>query len=169
MFKLLFSLSKIGYRMCTNFPWYAVGTNSFLSYILINSKFTGTSLLWGHSGHYGVVQNRLWAPAALLLCLGPGTFILCWIGCQATNQKKRCLLGMVSILCWIKVNKFFKFKCSFFLFPPVCHISGHQHSYTVFAVRLVIGYARTFALICRNLHRRFVCWVSGQILKDQGG
>lgn len=57
--------------------------------------FLGTSLLWGHSVYYGIVQNKLWAPAALLLCLGPVTFILCWMGCQATNQRKRCLLGMV--------------------------------------------------------------------------
>lgn len=58
--------------------------------------FIGTSLLWGHSGYYGIVQNKLWAPAAILLCLGPITFVLCWMGCQATNQRKRCLLGMVS-------------------------------------------------------------------------
>ncbi|XP_061390252.1 transmembrane 4 superfamily [Musca autumnalis] len=65
--------------------------------------FLGTSLLWGHSGHYGVVQNRLWAPAALLLCLGPGTFILCWIGCQATNQKKKCLLGLFATFLVINI------------------------------------------------------------------
>ncbi|XP_011184556.1 leukocyte surface antigen CD53 [Zeugodacus cucurbitae] len=53
----------------------------------------GTILLWGHSGYYGIVQNKLWAPAAILLCLGPITFLLCWMGCQATNQRKRCLLG----------------------------------------------------------------------------
>ncbi|XP_055850101.1 tetraspanin-18 isoform X1 [Episyrphus balteatus] len=58
----------------------------------------GTSLLWGHVGYYGIVQNKLWAPSAILLALGPFTFILCWMGCQATNQKKRCLLGMFSAL-----------------------------------------------------------------------
>ncbi|XP_001987028.2 leukocyte surface antigen CD53 [Drosophila grimshawi] len=60
--------------------------------------FLGTSLLWGHSVYYGIVQNKLWAPAAILLCLGPVTFILCWMGCQATNQRKRCLLGMFAAL-----------------------------------------------------------------------
>jgi len=60
--------------------------------------FLGTSLLWGHSVYYGIVQNKLWAPAAILLCLGPVTFILCWMGCQATNQRKRCLLGMVMVM-----------------------------------------------------------------------
>uniref|UniRef100_A0A1B0B9Y4 Tetraspanin n=1 Tax=Glossina palpalis gambiensis TaxID=67801 RepID=A0A1B0B9Y4_9MUSC len=50
------------------------------------------------NGYYGIVQNKLWAPAAILLCLGPITFILCWMGCQATNQRKRCLLGMFTTL-----------------------------------------------------------------------
>lgn len=80
-------------------PW----SKNMINFFSFSSQITGaaqiiigTSLLWGHVGYYGIVQNKLWAPPAILLALGPFTFILCWMGCQATNQKKRCLLGLVS-------------------------------------------------------------------------
>lgn len=58
----------------------------------------GAALLWGHVGYYAIVQNKFWAPSTILLALGPITFILCWLGCQATSQKKRCLLGVFSAI-----------------------------------------------------------------------
>lgn len=103
-------------------PW----SKNMINFYLFSSQITGaaqiiigTSLLWGHVGYYGIVQNKLWAPPAILLALGPFTFILCWMGCQATNQKKRCLLGLVSgfkdtLLKHILNNGLFRF--SFVLF-----------------------------------------------------
>ncbi|CAD7077351.1 unnamed protein product [Hermetia illucens] len=56
----------------------------------------GAALLWGHVGYYAIVQNKFWAPSLIILILGPVSFMLCWLGCQATNQKNRCLLGVFS-------------------------------------------------------------------------
>jgi hypothetical protein len=56
----------------------------------------GGALVWGHLGHLSIVENKFWAPATVLMCLGPVTLLLCWFGWGATANKKRTSLMCVS-------------------------------------------------------------------------
>lgn len=45
-----------------------------------------------------MIENNFWAPATVLLCLGPITLLLSWFGWTSTDKKKRVLLGLVNLI-----------------------------------------------------------------------
>lgn len=58
----------------------------------------GGVLVWGHLGYSLILGNNYWLPSTVQLCLGPATFIICWLGWNATSKKHQCQLGLVSFL-----------------------------------------------------------------------
>lgn len=60
--------------------------------------FFGATFAWNHLSYSIVLGNNFWMPSTILLCLGPVTYLLCWLGWNAVSKKNRNYLKIVSKL-----------------------------------------------------------------------
>jgi len=68
--------------------------------------FFGATFAWNHLNYSLVLGNNFWIPSTILLCLGPVTYLLCWLGWNAVSKRNRNYLkiftGLLVILVCIQ-------------------------------------------------------------------
>lgn len=73
-------------------------TNDFYCFLQLSGGlqiFFGASFAWNHLNYSLVLGNNFWVPSTILLCLGPVTYLLCWLGWNAVSRKNRNYLKIV--------------------------------------------------------------------------
>lgn len=73
-------------------------TNDFYCFLQLSGGlqiFFGASFAWNHLNYSLVLGNNFWVPSTILLCLGPVTYLLCWLGWNAVSKKNRNYLKIV--------------------------------------------------------------------------
>lgn len=58
--------------------------------------FFGATFAWNHLSYSQLLGNNFWLPSTVLLCLGPITYLLCWLGWNAVSKRNRTYLKTVS-------------------------------------------------------------------------
>ena len=56
----------------------------------------GATFAWNHLSYSQLLGNNFWLPSTVLLCLGPITYLLCWLGWNAVSKRNRTYLKTVS-------------------------------------------------------------------------
>lgn len=85
----------------------------FLLYLQLSGGlqiFFGASFAWNHLNYSLVLGNNFWIPSTILLCLGPVTYLLCWLGWNAVSKRNRNYLKIVRNF-WFSFT--LKFKTNF--------------------------------------------------------
>ncbi|CRK87622.1 CLUMA_CG001418, isoform A [Clunio marinus] len=65
--------------------------------------FFGATFAWNHLNYSLVLGNHFWVPSTILLCLGPVTYLLCWLGWNAVSKRNRNYLKIFTTLLVILV------------------------------------------------------------------
>lgn len=97
--------------------------------------FFGATFAWNHLNYSLVLGNHFWIPSTVLLCLGPVTYLLCWLGWNAVSKRNRSYLKIVRKF----HSKLVNFHWQIFLL--VHGTSGDISLYSVRALRMVAGVA----------------------------
>lgn len=85
--------------------------------------FFGATFAWNHLSYSLVLGSNFWVPSVVLLCLGPITYALCWLGWNAISKQNKQFLRIVSETRW---------KMKF-----VCEIENLYIFHTSFAIAYI--------------------------------
>lgn len=91
---------KISSKYFDNFLSYHTffSNRNFSSYFQLSGGlqiFFGATFAWNHLNYSLVLGNHFWIPSTVLLCLGPVTYVLCWLGWNAVSKRNRNYLKIV--------------------------------------------------------------------------